>query len=148
MCDSTHNLVSLSDIFYVHLPNIITLIKELAVMAYSPAILYFGLISPIIMCSIVYTIFWIHQKKTQKIIGYQEVESLQSDAILSMGAANNMTKNHNFDELFVICEEEDEYSEEEKELLNDDDFEADISMGFQKCELIVDKKYSIDNEED
>ena len=117
MCDSTHNLVSLSDIFYVHLPNIITLIKELAVMAYSPAILYFGLISPIIMCSIVYTIFWIHQKKTQKIIGYQEVESLQSsDTILSMGTANNMTKNHNFDELFVICEEEDEFSEEEKEL--------------------------------
>ena len=121
-------------------------------MAYSPAILYFGLISPIIMCSIVYTIFWIHQKKTQKIIGYQEIESLQhADTILSNleEANNNMTKNHhNFDELFVICE--DEFSEEEKELLNDDennsDFEADI-MGFQKCQLIVDKKYSIDNEE-
>ena len=120
-------------------------------MAYSPAILYFGLTSPIIMCSIVYTIFWIHQKKTQKIIGYQEIESLQhSDTILSMEEeANNMTKNHhNFDELFVICE--DEFSEEEKELLNndekDDNFEEDI-MGFQKCQLIVDKKYSIDNEE-
>ena len=119
-------------------------------MAYSPAILYFGLISPIIICSIVYTIFWIHQKKTQRIIGYQEIESLQhADTILSMEEANDMTKNHhNFDELFVICE--DEFSEEEKELLNDDEnddnFEADI-MGFQKCQLIVDKKYSIDNEE-
>ena len=121
----------------------ITLEKELAVMAYSPAILYFGLISPIIMCSVVYTIFWIHQKKTQKIIGYQEVET--SDTVLSSSSIeepNNTTKiNNNFDELFVICEE-DEFSEEDKELLNDEadnNFEADI-MGFQSCELIVDKK--------
>ena len=128
----------------------ITLEKELAVMAYSPAILYFGLISPIIMCSVVYTIFWIHQKKTQKIIGYQEVET--SDTVLSSSSIeepNNTTKiNNNFDELFVICEE-DEFSEEEKELLNDEadnNFEADI-MGFQSCELIVDKKYSVDNKE-
>ena len=119
-------------------------------MAYSPAILYFGLISPIIMCSVVYTIFWIHQKKTQKIIGYQEVET--SDTVLSSSSIeepNNTTKiNNYFDELFVICEE-DEFSEEEKELLNDEadnNFEADI-MGFQSCELIVDKKYSVDNKE-
>ena len=128
----------------------ITLEKELAVMAYSPAILYFGLISPIIMCSVVYTIFWIHQKKTQKIIGYQEVET--SETVLSSSSIeepNNITKiNNNFDELFVICEE-DEFSEEDKELLNDEadnNFEADI-MGFQSCELIVDKKYSVDNKE-
>ena len=81
----------------------ITLEKELAVMAYSPAILYFGLISPIIMCSVVYTIFWIHQKKTQKIIGYQEVET--SDTVLSSSSIeepNNTTKiNNNFDNLYL-----------------------------------------------